>query len=178
MPKDGRGWHRESARHGLAARGIKTGRKQARKPSTKRRKTVSVTGKIARLNDRVWHAPSSTLYRRGLKKGDKLDVYLKRVKIRDTPPARELAEGIKQWHRKPDISMEEAFQQPTFVAGSVADQLATATERFAKLEPSKTTYFEHFSGVGGRTFYAYLHADGSFVIRKETKAGNPPGRGS
>ncbi len=27
MPKDGRGWHRDSARHALAAKGVKTGRK-------------------------------------------------------------------------------------------------------------------------------------------------------
>ncbi len=37
MPKDGRGWHREPARHGLAARGVKTGRKS---PTPKARKSM------------------------------------------------------------------------------------------------------------------------------------------
>ncbi len=38
MARDGRGWHRESARHGLAARGIKTGRKS---PAPKSQKVIS-----------------------------------------------------------------------------------------------------------------------------------------
>jgi hypothetical protein len=78
------------------------------------------------------------------------------------------------------MSLEAAFTKPVFVRGSVADQLALAIHNYKKPikgAARKTTYFEVFH-VGSGSYYAYMHDDGSFVILKQTKAGNPPGRGS
>ncbi len=177
------GWRGDSKRHSLAAQGIKTvgKRPKSRAPKVKGRTEMVGTILVRKEKGSEFTAvPSGTRMPFGMEEATDWKRVNKKVVIRDSKGMRELRQGISRWMHMDNMSTGAAFDKPVFVRGSVVDQLALAIHQYKKKLPSdirKTTYFEAFH-IGSGTYYAYMHDDGSFVIRKQTKGGDPPGRGS
>ena len=175
------GWRKESVRHGLAAKGVKTvgKRPKSRAPKVKGRTEMEGTVLVRDEEGMEFLAiPSGTRMPFGMEKATDWKRVNKKIVIRDSKGMRELRQGISRFMHMDNMSTGAAFDKPVFVRGSVADQLARALHKYeTQIGPSKNTYYEAFH-IGSGSYFAYMHPDGSFSIRKQTKAGNPPGRGS
>ncbi len=175
------GWQKESARHALAAKGVKTKKEKRRAQRVKGRNEMVGTVLVRHENDLEFLAvPSGTRWPFGMEEATDWKRVNKTIVIRDSKGMRELRQGISRFMHMDNMSTGAAFDKPVFIRGSVVDQLALAIYEYKAKIPKaqwKTKYFEAFH-IGDHSYFAYLHDDGSFSIRKQTKAGNPPGRGS
>lgn len=113
----------------------------------------------------IRQAHTGTRYGEYEREGKIASVVNQPVRIRDTQTLRELASAIGRWHANESMDVQEALHQPTFVAGSVADQLAVVSQRYPNgPEFSPDTRYAVFN-IDGKSYAAYMNKDGSFSIK-------------